>query len=261
MNTHTTKPWSNASIYFYAATKGQDGGNYLLDDVSLTSQPALPDNRTDCVDPTAPAPTGGGNGPDLITNGHFQAGGLTGWTEFGSMTWQVEAGIFEFIRPLPLPQPAGVIFQNTGVAMPAGTIYTATFQLGNSSPVRKRVTMLIQESDFSDLMACTFWLAPNQPIGDYVMQGYTTKAWTNATLALYNASVGPQTWTRVDNVTWRTTPGAAVFGTQCIEPTSDSLLGLQQRLRIDGNRAPGGNGAGNSHQQAHRKDGRDDRRR
>jgi hypothetical protein len=229
MNTHTTKPWANAAIYFYAATKGQDGGNYLLDDVILSAQPVLPANRTDCIDPTAPAPPGGGQGPDLITNGHFQAGGLSGWTEFGSMTWQVEAGIFEFIRPLPLPQPAGVIFQNTGVPMAAGTIYTATFQLGNSSAVRKRVTVLIQESDFSDLMACTFWLAPNQPIGDYVMQGYTTKAWTNATLAIYNASVGPQTWTRIDNVTWRTTPGAAVFGTQCGEPAVNPFVGGEGR--------------------------------
>ena len=230
MNTRTTKAWSNAAIYFYAATKGQDGGNYRLDDVTLTYVPGLPLDRTDCIDPTAPPPPGGSPGADLIVNGHFQAGGLTGWAQFGSMTWQVEGGIFEFIRPLPLPNPAGVIFQNTGVAMPLGTFYSATFQFGNSSTVRKRITVLIQESDFSDLMACTFWLAPLQPVRDYVMGGYTTKAWTNATLAIYNASVGSQTWTQVDNVTFRTSPGTGVFGTQCIEPAPGTFF------------APGGSG-------------------
>ena len=51
------------------------------------------------------------------------------------------------------------------------------------------------------------------------MRGFTTKAWTNATLAIYGGTVGFHTWTRVDNVTFKRTPAAAVFGTQCGEPT------------------------------------------
>ena len=218
MNTHTTKAWTNAAIYFYAATKGQDGGFYQLDDVSLSHQPALPTNRTDCIDPFAPAPTGGPAGPELIANGHFQVGGLSSWASFGSLTWQVEGGVLEFFRPAPLPTPAGVVFQQTGVPMVTGDIYTATFQFGNSSGVWKRVTVLIQEADFSDLIACTFWLSPGQPLRDYTMQGFTTKAWTNATLAIYGGTVGTNTWTRVDNVTFKRTPAASVFGTTCIEP-------------------------------------------
>ncbi|HET9268202.1 MAG TPA: M36 family metallopeptidase, partial [Vicinamibacterales bacterium] len=218
MNTKTTKPWANAAIYFYAATKGQDGGFYQLDDVTLSYQPALPVDRTDCIDPTAPGPGGGLPGLDLLNNGHFQAGGLTGWTEFGSLQWQVGGGVFEFIRPVGLPTPAGVIYQNTGQAMGAGQILTATFRLGNTSAVRKRVTVLLQEADFSDLTACTFWLAPFQPLGSYSMVGFTTKAWTNATLAIYAASVGTQTWTQVDDVSFRTTPATTPFGTRCIEP-------------------------------------------
>jgi hypothetical protein len=229
MNTHTTKAWTNAAIYFYAATKGQDGGFYQLDDVSLTHVPALPTNRTDCIDPFAPAPTGGAPGPDLMANGHFQVGGLSGWTEFGSLTWQVEGGVLEFFRPAPLPAPAGTVFQQTGVPMVTGDIYTATFQFGNSSAVWKRVTVLIQEADFSDLIACTFWLSPGQPLQNYTMQGFTTKAWTNATLAIYGGTVGTNTWTRVDNVTFKRTPAASVFGTQCGEPEVDPFVGGDKR--------------------------------
>ena len=43
--------------------------------------------------------------------------------------------------------------------MAANQILTATFQLGNSSGVRKRVTVILHDSDFCDLSACTFWLA------------------------------------------------------------------------------------------------------
>ena len=230
MRTHTTKNWSNAALYFYAATKGQDGGFYQLDNVSLEYDPAVSTSRTDCVDPATPAPPGGSPGANLMLNGDFEGGGLTSWTQFGSMTWQVFGGVFEFIRPSPLPTPAGVIFQNSGQAMAANTILSATFQLGNSSAVRKRVTVLLQDSDFSDLAACTFWLAPFQPLGDYTMRGFATKPWTNATLAIYAASVGLQEWTRVDNVTFRRTPGTAIAGTECVEPLSTSEPLPQRRL-------------------------------
>jgi uncharacterized delta-60 repeat protein len=225
MRTHTTKNWSNAALYFYAATKGQDGGFYQLDNVSLQNDPAVSTSSTDCGDPAVPAPPGGLPGADLMLNGDFEAGGLASWTQFGSMTWQVAGGVFEFIRPAPLPTPAGVIYQNTGQLMAANDILTATFQLGNSSAVRKRVTVLLQESDFSDLNACTFWLAPSQPLGDYTMRGFTTKPWTNATLAIYAASVGAQTWTRVDNVTFRRTPSTAIVGTECVEPPPSLFAG------------------------------------
>jgi hypothetical protein len=113
--------------------------------------------------------------------------------------------------------------------MVTGDIYTATFQFGNSSAVWKRVTVLIQEADFSDLIACTFWLSPGQPLQNYTMQGFTTKAWTNATLAIYGGTVGTNTWTRVDNVTFKRTPAASVFGTQCGEPEVDPFVGGDKR--------------------------------
>ena len=79
MRTHTTKAWTNAAIYFYAATKGQDGGFYQLDNVSLTLRSGGVRRRgpTVSIRPRRRR-TGGAPGADLITNGHFQAGGLSG---------------------------------------------------------------------------------------------------------------------------------------------------------------------------------------
>ncbi len=220
MRTHTTKNWNSAAIYFYAATRGQDGGFYQLDNVTLAYTPGLSTSRTDCVDPTTPAPPGGSAGPNLLSNSDFGLGALSPWTTFGVLTSQVAGGVFEFIRPSPPPAtPAGTVFQATGQAMTANQFLTATFQLGNSSAVRKRVTvLLVSDPAFSDLMACTFWLAPGQPLRPYAIQGRATIAWTNATLYVYAATVGNDTWTRLDNVTLARTPGTPMLGTECVEP-------------------------------------------
>jgi hypothetical protein len=220
LRTHTTKNWTNAAIYFYAATKGQDGGVYRLDNVSMKYTPATSTSRTDCVDPTMPAPPGGAPSPTLLANGDFSAG-MTSWATFGVIQPQVAGGVFEFIRPAPGPAtPAGTVFQATGQAMTANEFMTATFQLGNSSAVRKRVTVLgVSDAAFSDLWACTFWIAPGQPLQDYAIRSRATTAWTDATLYLYGATVGNETWTRLDNVTLTRTPGTAMLGTECIEPT------------------------------------------
>ena len=39
MRTKTTESWTNAAIYFYAATTGVDGGAYLLDNVVMQVDP------------------------------------------------------------------------------------------------------------------------------------------------------------------------------------------------------------------------------
>jgi len=100
----------------------------------------------------------------------------------------------------------------------SGEIVTAQFKLGNSSSVRKRVTVLLHDLDFSDLSACTFWLEPGQPLSDFGMRSYATRAWANATISIYAASVGDETWTRLDNVMLRKTPGGDTSGTNCVEP-------------------------------------------
>ena len=230
MRTHTTMRWFNATVSFYAATTDASGF-YQLDNVSMVADPAGADWRTDCEDPTAPAPPGGDASANLLANGDFSAPTLPPWGTFGSLTWQLAGGVFEFIRPDPPPTAAGVVLQPTGQPMSAGAIMTATFQLGNSSAVRKRVTLLLHEGDFSDLSACTFWLPPGAALSTYTAKTFTTKAWTNATLSMYNASVGLQQWTQLDNVVFQRTPSATLLGTECIEPEPPLELTSQPSAR------------------------------
>jgi hypothetical protein len=217
MRTHTTRAWSNATVSFYAATAGTSGGYYRIDNVTLQYEPTQPATRTDCVDPFAPSPSAQVDGPDLIGNGAFSTGTLAPWTTFGTLTQRVSGGVFEFVRPTAA-NPAGVILQSTGQPQPAGALLTATFALGNSSSVRKRVTAILHDADFSDLSACTFWLEPGQPLTSYAHGTYTTEAWSNATLSIYPSTVGADEWIRLDTVTLRRTPSAAIVGTECLGP-------------------------------------------
>ena len=218
IRTHTTKPWSNATIAFYAASTngaGNTTGFYQVDNVQFQYTPNLPAERTECYDPTVPGPPGGADGATMITNGTF-ASGTTGWTLFGQINGAVNAGVFEFIRLAG--NPAGVVLQSTGQAVSANQILTATFQLGNSSSVRKRVTVILHDSNFADLSACTFWLAPGQALSNYTYRTFATQAWANATFSVYGATVGPEQYIRLDNVAMQATPATAITGTECREP-------------------------------------------
>ena len=218
VRTHTTRSWANATIAFYAATAngaGNTTGMYLVDDVQVQYTPNLPAERTECYDPLAPGAPGGAAGANLLTNGDFSSD-LSGWTLFGQINGAVNTGVFEFIR---LPgTPAGVILQSTGQTMTANQILTATFQLGNSSSVRKRVTVILHDSNFADLSACTFWLAPGQALANYTYRTFATQAWSNATFSVYGATVGPEPSMRVDNVVFHRTPATGIVGTECREP-------------------------------------------
>jgi Glucose / Sorbosone dehydrogenase len=215
MRTHTTEAWTNAAIYFYAATTGSDGGGYAIDNVTMRYQDDGSDSRTDCLDPTAPAAQAG-TGSNLVANGSFDAG-LAGWSVFGELEHQLAGGVLEFYRPSGEAIGAGVL-QQTGTAVQSAQILTAHFDLGNSSQVRKRVTVLLHDLDFSDLSACTLWLEPGQPLSTYEMRTFATEAWSNTTISVYAATVGQAPWIRLDNVSLQQTPGAVTVGTECIEP-------------------------------------------
>ena len=84
------------------------------------------------------------------------------------------------------------------------------------------MTVLVHDGNFSDLAACTFWLAPGQPLSNYALRTYATKAWTNATVSVYPATVGTSPtaeWLLLDNVTLAHTT-AVVLGAECYEPGS-----------------------------------------
>ena len=216
MRSHTTRAWTNAALYFYAASAGSDGGFLQIDNVSLTHVPTQAADRTDCVDPTAPVPAGGPPGSDLLVNGDFSTGTLPPWGTFGQIQSQIANGVFEFVKLAGTP--AGVVLQPTGQAITTGERLTATFQLGNSSSVRKRVTVILHDNNFSDLSACTFWLPPGQALSTYTYRTFATHAWTNATLSVYPATTGPDQWIQLDNVTLQRTPAASNSGTECVEP-------------------------------------------
>jgi hypothetical protein len=156
MTSRTTKPWNNASIYFYAASAGTNNGLfYLLDNVSLQTSSGPAAQETVCHDPYAPGPTGQPPGPNLLTNGDFGSGALApGWGTFGPITTQVSNFELQFIRPSSA-LPSGVVLQATGQVITARAILRAGFSLGNSSTVRKRVTVILHDNNFTDLSACT----------------------------------------------------------------------------------------------------------
>jgi hypothetical protein len=224
IRTHTTRPWTDVTIAFYAGTPGSDGGAYQIDNVSLRAVAEGAIDRTECVDPTRPVPPGGPDGPTLLVNGDFEAGLPPPWGLFGHINAQVFSGVLWFQRTSVTP-PAGVVLQPTGQTATAGEIFTAAFEFSSTYSTRRRVTVLIHDNDFTDLAACTFWLEPGQALQPYQMRTFATKAWTNATVSIYPATADTSGWLRVDNVTFSRTPGATFSGTDCVEPASSSAAG------------------------------------
>ena len=215
MYTHTNELWDNPTIRFYAATAGSQGGSYRLDNVSLHWVPNGLAARTACVDPFAPAPPGGPSSQTLLINGAF-SGGLGPWVLFGQIAAQLVSGVLEFRQGVGTP--AGAVLQPTTQPIASRQLLMATFLLGNSSAIRQRVTVLLHDLDFSDMSACTFWLAPGAPLARYNMHTYTTKAWDNATVSFYPANPGSAPWLQLDDVAFHLTPSLATNGTDCIEP-------------------------------------------
>jgi Zn-dependent metalloprotease len=219
MRAHTTKPWTNAAIYFYASTSGDaaaTGGYLRLDNVTMNYDPSGSSLRTECVDPTSPIPPGGPVGPDLLINGGFSGPLDLPWGTFGQIGGAVNNGVFEFVKLAGTP--AGVLLQPTTLGMAPNQFLTAQLDFGNSSAIRKRVTVIVHDGDFSDLAACTFWLPPGLPLSTYQVRLRATKAWTNATLSIYPGTTGLDQWIRLDNVSLRRTPGLDINGTECLEP-------------------------------------------
>jgi len=167
--------------------------------------------------------TGGAN---LVSNADFGAG-TANWSLFGLpdnsyVSSSVVNNVFEFWRVPPPPgSPSqATVFQATGQALPANTALTAQFSLGNSSSVRKRISVLVlDQTDFGDLAVCTFWLPANTPLSTYGLLAYTSRAWANAAIYFYAATGGSDGGAyRLDNVSLQAQPGGPLKATTCLDP-------------------------------------------
>jgi hypothetical protein len=222
IRTRNSRSWLNASISIYASNA--DGQGWLqLDDVTMRYAPSLSVTEHQCEDPTAPGPGTGADSANLINNGDFSSplGGANGWTLFGTpdtataIVARNNSGILEFLRNTGTS--SAVVFQNTGITtLPANAWLDASFQLGNTSAFRKRITVLLHTTDFTDLNVCTFWINGLTPLQTYTMRVYTTKAWdSGASISFYASTADSQGWYRVDNVNVRYRPTLSQDATTC----------------------------------------------
>ena len=225
MRGRITEAWTAATMSIYASSA--DSAGYLrVDNVELYQVPGLPTNETLCIEPTVP--TGSGvDGANIVTNGGFTTGGTTipaPWVKFAapnaatSGVFRVQSNVAEFYR---VPgSTSAVVYQNTGTAIAQNSIIEARFDLGNSSPVRKRAVILLHNSDFSDLQVCSFWLNGNTPMTTFVMRTYNGRAWPNASISVYVSPGDGQGWLRLDNVQMLLRPTKTIVGTECLLPGS-----------------------------------------
>jgi subtilisin-like proprotein convertase family protein len=163
--------------------------------------------------------------PNLIQNSEFNTafiGDANGnWGVDGSITYQFNSGIFEFYRN----GPSAAVLQRTGTAIPSGGAMYASMQFGNSSAVRKRVTVLITDISFNDITFCSFWIPPGAPMRTYYMTTHTTQAWSNAMISFYAATDDNAPWLRLDKVTLQHFPTFIRAETLCIDPLTPPSTG------------------------------------
>jgi hypothetical protein len=164
-------------------------GTYLF---SLIVRDGVADSTADTVAITITNPT------NMVGNPSF-ASGMNNWGTFGDITSQVNNGVFEFARPTN--SPVAVVLQNTGWAFPRNGALDASIQLGNNSAVRKRATVLLHDSDFSDLQVCTFWLPPNAPLATYRIETFAREQWDNLAISVYASTADGAGWYQLDNAT------------------------------------------------------------
>jgi hypothetical protein len=236
---NTTHPegWGLPSVSFYLSTVERGSPSYLaVDSVTLQRIPGVNPFTTTCTDPLAPNPPGGGDGANLIRNGSFSSG-MQYWSTYAVPSNAIghnsaSGGVFQFYRAGGSSQ--AVVLQNTGSAVPNNTTLEATFSLGNSSGQRKRVYAIMHDADWSDVIACSFYMFPNKPMGTFTMRGITTEGWSSASLSVYASTADSSGWIQLDNVLMRTRPSVDPNGTVCEQPTtsvSDISLELESAAR------------------------------
>jgi predicted outer membrane repeat protein len=151
---------------------------------------------------------------NLIQNSTF-AVGSDGWLPYDGVIYRVTNGVLEFFR---LSDATSAVMLNyTEIPLMSGTPVELVFDLGNSSGVRKRVTVILHEYNFTDLQVCTFWLPANTPLQTYRIQTVTNTDWTNTTLSFYVSTADSVGWVQLDNVSVRQVPSLTGNLTRCYD--------------------------------------------
>jgi hypothetical protein len=225
MKLHTTEPWTNTTISFYAPNPADGLPALQLDNVSLREGIGAEFKGTLCTDPSVPAPPGGADSSNLLDNADFSQPlnptvPLNAWSFFNQINAQIVGGMAQMYR---VGTPRGSLFQEDLAVTNTGMPLEVTLQMGNTENRRMRVVLLIHKRNFEDLSVCAFWLAPNTPLGTYTLRSAATINWTDGTAfsiypdTLYTNPV-PTGRVLIDNVTLRQRPGLTVAGTECYEP-------------------------------------------
>lgn len=200
LRARTSANWSAIDAHIFV-----DSGSATVDEADLRVLSSNPVQTTTCTSVLG----------DMIANGNFSDTDRF-WGTFDAIVSRVSGGVYEFYR-----QPgsnSAVVLQSTGFPLGNGVTLEANFSLGNLSNVRKRVTVLIHDSNFSDFAVCTFWLPPNASLQNYTMYTFTGKVWTGATISFYASSADGIGWYRLDNVSLRYNPQRPATVTQCVDP-------------------------------------------
>lgn len=176
--------------------------------------------------------------PNMITNGTF-TGALAPWTTAAApnpadLVWRIQDGVLEFYRTTT--STFGAISQTTGTALPALTPLEARLSIGNSSGVRRRLTVTLEDaSDGTRLQNCVFWLPANAPLRTFIVRTYAPQAWGNLRLTLSEGTATGSGWLRVDNVEVRQLPGGGVASTTCADPNIPAAANVTDSVNLFNN--------------------------
>lgn len=230
LRSKTNENWTNVSLSIYSSSP--DGTPALqIDNVSMTYRPSLNQlqTRSECIDPGAPLPTVGDTSANLLANGTFSGSTFAPWAVFddpapgAAIIANLNSGVMNLYRQDPVN--AGAFLQNTPTTtITAGTPLELRARIGNSSNLRKRLTVLIHHQNFQDLQVCTFWLQPNTLMDTYVIRTHTTQDWNLGTSVSFYVSTADNTPAiQLDDVELRAVPSLSVGGTSCYLPGAGVL--------------------------------------
>ena len=183
---------------------------------------------------------------NFVRNSRFDDG-TANWLFFATpdpsyIVANVVDGVLEYYRVPPPPGTANqaVAFQETTVAVaPSDATLLAQFDLGNSSSVRKRISVLVLDSNFSDLSVCTFFPGPecanaHVPDEDALRLRRGPMRPSISTLRRPAAMAAPISWT---TSRCRQRPLQSATRTDCVDPTAPVPPGGpdEPNLLVNGN--------------------------